>query len=170
MGVGHLAVGLVLKRAEPRLNLGLLFFAVLLSDFLLGVFYWMGLEHAYIPVDFARLHYLTFRFPYSHGLIASFVWAALAFLVAKYLWRNGDGTRIAIIFGLAVLSHFVLDFIVHVPELPVLGRESTKLGLGLWNYMTMALALEMMLVVVGLIYICPQQRNTVSVVESVFWF
>jgi len=68
VGVGHLTAALVLKRAEPKINLDWLFFAVLLSDFLLGVFYyWMGLEHAYVPLNFDRLHHRTFSFPYSHG-------------------------------------------------------------------------------------------------------
>ena len=150
MGVGHLAAALVLKRAEPKINLGWLFFGALLSDFLLGVFYWMGLEQAYIPSDFARLHYLTFSFPYSHGLLASLLWSGLAFLLAKYFWPGGNGTWVGIVLGVAVFSHFILDFMVHVPELPLLGRDSRKLGLGLWNHMGMALALELILVVVGI--------------------
>ena len=47
--------------------------------------------------------------------------------------------------GLAVFSHFVLDLIVHVPDLPILGRESPTLGLGLWREMPVALALELLL-------------------------
>jgi FtsH-binding integral membrane protein len=49
------------------------------------------------------------------------------------------------------MSHFILDFIVHVPELPVLGPDSYKLGLGLWDHMSIALVLEMLLAVIGLI-------------------
>jgi len=149
----------MLKRAEPRLHLGLLFFAVLFSDFLLGVFYWTGQEQAYIPADFARLHYISFSFPYSHGLLASLLWSVLAFLLARYYWRNRDGAKIGIILGLAVFSHFILDFIVHVPELPVLGRESVKLGLGLWNHMAVALTVEMVLVVVGLVLYLPVAKQ-----------
>jgi hypothetical protein len=157
--VGHLAAALMLKRAEPKINLGWLFFAVLLSDFLLGVFYWMGLEHAYIPSDFAHLPYITFSFPYSHGLVASFVWSGLAFLLAKYLWRDGDRVKVAFVLGAAVFSHFILDFIVHVPELPVLGRGSRKLGLGLWNNMTAALTLEIILVLLGLVVYLPVAKQ-----------
>jgi membrane-bound metal-dependent hydrolase YbcI (DUF457 family) len=152
MGVGHLAVGLMLKRAEPRVNLGLLFFATLLPDFLLGVFYWLGLEQASVPGHYEDAHSVVFSFPYSHGLLASLLWSVLVFLLARYLWQKGDGTKIGIILGLAVFSHFILDFIVHVPDLPVLGRDSYKLGLGLWDQMTIALTLEMLLVVAGLIF------------------
>lgn len=138
-----------MKRAEPKANLGLLFFAALLSDFLLGLFYWAGLERAFVPPDYERLHYLTFDFPYSHGLAASLFWSAAAFLLAKYVWRSG-GTRAGAVLGLAVFSHFALDFVAHAPEMPVLGRGSAKLGLGLWNNMPVALTLEMLLVVAGL--------------------
>lgn len=151
MGVGHLAVGLMLKRAEPGINLGLLFFATLLPDLLLGVFFWLGLEQAVIPARYENAHSVEFSFPYSHGLLASLLWSALALLLARYLWRKGDRTRIGIIFGLAVFSHFILDFIVHAPELPMFGRHSYKLGLALWDHMSLALTLEMLLVVAGLI-------------------
>jgi hypothetical protein len=160
MGVGHLAVGLMLKRAEPRVNVGLLFFATLLPDFLLGVFYWLGLEQASIPTHYENAHSLVFSFPYSHGLLASLLWSALVFLLARYLWQQGGSPRIGIIFGLAVLSHFILDFIVHVPELPVFGRNSYKLGLGLWDHMSIALTLEMLLVVAGLILYLTRARGT----------
>lgn len=151
MGVGHLAVGLMLKRAEPGVNLGLLFFATLLLDFLLGIFYWLGLEQASIPAHYEDAHSVVYSFPYSHGLLASLLWSGLAFLLARYLWQREGSARIGIVFGLAIFSHFILDFIVHVPELPVLGRNSYKLGLGLWDHMSIALTLEMLLVIAGLI-------------------
>jgi len=147
MGVGHLAAGLMLKRVEPRINLGVLFFATLLLDFLLGVFYCIGIEKAYVPSNYSQLHYLTFSFPYSHGLVASFIWSLLIFLLAA--WQRNSG--IGIVLAIAVFSHFILDFIVHVPELPVVGPNSYKLGLGLWNHMTIALPAEILLVVIGLI-------------------
>ena len=69
------------------------------------------------------------------------------------------GAKIGIILGLTVFSRFILDFIVHVPELPVLGRDSTKLGLGLWNHMSAALTLEMVLVAAGLALYLPQAEK-----------
>lgn len=151
-----------MKRVEPRVNLGLLFFAALLLDFLLGVFYWAGLERAFVPADYPNLHYLRFDFPYSHGLAASLLWSAATFLLARYLWRAGAATKVGLVLGLAVFSHFILDFVVHAPELPVLGRDSTKLGLGLWNHMAVALTLEMSLVAAGLaLYLgCAGRRNS----------
>jgi len=70
------------------------------------------------------------------------------FLLAKVIISKDR--RAAVVLALAVFSHFILDFIVHVPELPLLGRDSPKLGLGLWNDMTLALTLELLIVAVGL--------------------
>jgi hypothetical protein len=156
MGVGHLAAGLMLKRVEPRINLGLLFFGTLLLDFLLGLFYFFGVEKAYVPPNYSQLHYLTFNFPYSHGLVASLMWSLLVFLLALWL-RN---KRTGLILAITVFSHFILDAIVHIPELPVLGADSTKIGFGLWNHMSIALTLEMFLVVIGLFFYLSLNQKT----------
>ena len=74
MGIGHAAVALGASRAEPRINVGLLIFAALLADFLLGIFAALGLEQAHVPPDYASRHYLTFTFPYSHGLVSLLIW------------------------------------------------------------------------------------------------
>jgi hypothetical protein len=152
MFAGHLAAGLALKKAEPRVNLGVLFFAALFSDLLLGLFVLLGIEQVHTPANFADIHYLTFTFPYSHGLLASLLWSLLVFLIAYQLGRtNGRPQgRVGLVIALAVFSHFVLDWIVHVPELPLLGETSPKLGLGLWNQLGIALALETLLVIGGL--------------------
>jgi hypothetical protein len=150
MGVGHLAIGLMLKRVDPAINLGVLFFLVFLSDFLLGVFYYAGMENATVPVGFSHLHYLLFNFPYSHGLIASLLWSALVFVLAWFVWRGDGKIKAAAVMALAVFSHFVLDAIVHVPGLPLAGADSAKIGLHLWSNMTLALIVEMLLVSVGI--------------------
>jgi hypothetical protein len=155
MFAGHLAAGLVLKKMERRLNLGWLFFAVLFHDFLLGVLVLSGLEQIHIPANFARTHYLTFTFPYSHGFAASIIWSALGFGIAYALhprWASKERIQASAAIGLAVFSHFVLDWLVHIPELPLLGNDSLKIGLGLWNNLPFALAFEVALVVIGFIF------------------
>ena len=86
MGIGHAAVALGASRAVPRVNVGLLIFAAFLADFLLGVFGALGLEHAHVPPDFATRHYLTFTFPYSHGLVPLLVWGTV--LGALLCWTD----------------------------------------------------------------------------------
>jgi hypothetical protein len=67
VGIGHVAIGLGLKSADRRSNAGLLIFAALFADFLLGCFALAGWESYQVPRDYAHKHYLLFTFPWSHG-------------------------------------------------------------------------------------------------------
>jgi hypothetical protein len=128
MGIGHVALTLGAAKVTPRLNVGWLVFAALVSDFLLGVFALMGLEYATVPPDYAQRHYLLFTFPYSHGLLPLFLWAPVAgFLISRL--SKLDRKRVFLVIAAVVLSHFVLDGIVHVAGLPLAGGNSPKLGL-----------------------------------------
>ena len=155
MFAGHLAAGLVLKKMERRINLGWLFFAALFHDFLLGILVLLGLEQIHIPADFAQTHYLTFTFPYSHGLAASIVWSAIAFGITYAVlprWSTKERKQAGLAIALTVFSHFVLDWFVHIPEMPLLGENSPKLGLSLWNNLPLAIGMEVGLVLIGFIY------------------
>ena len=149
MGIGHAAVALGASRAEPRINVGLLIFAAFLADFLLGVFASFGLERAHVPPDYASRHYLTFDFPYSHGLLPLLLWGVLLGALLCWLDRQNRLRAFLVIAGL-VLSHFVLDGLVHVPELPLAGPNSFKVGLSLWNHMPLELSLETVMAIAGL--------------------
>lgn len=149
MGIGHAAVALGASRVEPRLNVGLLIFAAFLADFLLGIFAALGLEQAHVPPDFASRHYLTFTFPYSHGLVSLLLWGILLGALLCWLDRRNRKTAFLVILAL-VLSHFVLDALVHVPELPLFGENSPKLGLSLWNHLRLELSLETLMAVAGI--------------------
>ena len=52
-------------------------------------------------------------------------------------------------FAAAVFSHWVLDFIVHIPDLP-LYDNTAKVGLGLWNHPVISLPLEILVFFGGL--------------------
>lgn len=150
MGIGHLAVALGASRVAPKVNVGWMVFAALFADFLLGIFASLGLEHATVPDGYASKHYLLFRFPCSHGLFALTLWAAVCgFLVSRAFGM--DGTRICLVVGLAMLSHFVLDGAVHLAGLPLFGENSPKFGLGLWKTMPLELGIETLMAVVGII-------------------
>ena len=147
MGVGHVALALGASKAAPRLNVGWLVLAALLADFLLGIFAAVGLEHASVPPDFASRHYLLFTFPYSHGLLALLVWAGIfGFLISRVY---GTNRRVFVVVALVVLSHFLLDGLVHIAGLPLVGENSAKFGLGLWKHMPLELALETLMAVAG---------------------
>jgi len=152
MFAGHLAAGLVLKKMERRLNLAWLLFAGLFHDFLFGILVLLGLEQVHIPSNFAQTHYMTFTFPYSHGLVASLVWSAVGFGITYTVlprWTAKERKQAGLAIALAVFSHFVLDWLTHIPELPILGEGSPKIGLSLWNNLPLALTLEVALVAIG---------------------
>lgn len=149
MGIGHAAVALGASRAEPRINVGLLIFAAFLADFLLGIFAALGLERAHVPQDFATRHYLTFTFPYSHGLVSLLVWGILLGALLCWLDRR-NRSRAFLVIAALVFSHFILDGLVHAPELPLLGENSPKVGLALWNHLPFELMLETLMAIAGM--------------------
>lgn len=161
MGIGHVAVGLGLKSAAPRVNAGLLIFAAFLADFLLGCFAIAGWERYDVPADYASGHYLLFTFPWSHGLLPLVAIAALAGLAMKELHA---GAAVAA----AVLSHYFLDGIVHVRGLPLAGPDSWKLGLGLWRNLPAALSLELLMAAVGIwLYMRAAPRRAMPVYTAI---
>jgi len=153
MFVGHIGVGLALKKAEPKLNLGALIFASLFLDVPLGVFILIGLEQVSVPDNYDQLHYLHFTFPYSHSLLAGIAWSSIAFGVTFALWRKNrwqSKLTAALTVFAAVMLHWICDWIEHPPQLPVSTANSKLLGLGLWNHLKFALILECGLVAIGL--------------------
>ena len=83
-----------------------------------------------------------FTIPYSHSLLTSLGWAALAGLVFKFLRPKSGMKGFWVVFGL-VFSHWILDFIVHRPDLPLWPGSTIEFGLSVWNWPYLAFALEM---------------------------
>jgi hypothetical protein len=152
MFAGHVGAAIAIGRVERRVNIGAFVFAALFLDFLLWLFVLMGWESAVIPADFVRTHQPQFVFPFSHGLLASMGWSALAGTVVMFgfVRLHEARTRAAILMAAAVFSHWMLDALVHVPEMPLLGPGSPKIGLGLWQHMPVALSVEGLITAVGL--------------------
>ncbi len=144
-----MGVAVALKAAAPKRNVGWWVFCVFLCDFLLGVFAFLGWEHASGLADYPRLHYLTFTFPYSHGLLATLVWSAAAAFVVFAFSRD---RRAATIAAAAVFSHFILDALVHVQGLPLAGESSPKVSLGLWRNLPLAIITELAVVTAGIFF------------------
>jgi len=67
--------------------------------------------------------------PWSHSLVMTMVWSALAFALVRFLRR---GTRDGLLVAALVFSHWVLDVLTHRPDVPLAFGEA-RLGLGLWN-------------------------------------
>lgn len=153
MFAGHIGVALAIGRAERRVNVGVFVAAALWLDAVLWLFVLLGLESVPIPADFAATHQPEFIFPWSHGLMAAAAWSALAAAVAAWLCpraARGVRWRVAALVAGAVFSHWLLDALVHRPELPLVGDGSATFGLALWDHMPLALLAEAAIVVLGL--------------------
>jgi hypothetical protein len=170
MFLGHYGVALALKRAEPKLSLGTLFLGAQLLDLLWGIFLLLGWEQARIVPGYTPVTPLEFlQYPISHSLVGAICWSLVA-AGLYYSWPTRDVTRhwqAAAVVGVVVLSHYPLDILTHVPDLPLAGSDSAKLGLGLWNYPVATMLAELGFLGAGLaIYVAYRShRHPVRVVR-----
>jgi hypothetical protein len=154
MFVGHFGVGLAGKAVSPRVSLGSWFFAVQFADLLWPILLLLGWEHVGIVPGSTRLTPFDFSdYPISHSLVADLGWGVALALVAYFFRARWDGDRgrrlrTALLLGAGVVSHWVLDVLVHRRDVPVL-PNGPYLGLGLWNHPALELPLEMALFVAG---------------------
>jgi hypothetical protein len=138
--VGHIAVGFVSKRIEPRLSLGMCLLASLLADLLLFAFVIAGIERIEFGSGSGAAQFLhAVNIGYSHSLLMGVVWAGLL-AGAYYALRHN--TAAATILAAGVLSHWVLDVISHPPDMPLAPGVNTVLGFGLWSSIPATLAIE----------------------------
>jgi hypothetical protein len=141
MFVGHYGVSFAAKRLDRSIPLWTLFISVQLLDVLWAPFVLLGVEKVRIVPGITASNPLDLYYmPYTHSLVGAFVWSAAAFLIYR-LTKRRSGVGAAVIVALAVLSHWVLDVIVHRPDLPLFD-DAAKVGLGLWNLPAIAFALE----------------------------
>jgi len=149
MLIGHYAPALALKAARPSTPLWILFVGVQLVDFAWASFILTGLEAATIIPGHTASNALDLHFmPYSHGLLAAALWALAFGLVVSRLVRR-ERLAAGVLAGLAVLSHWFLDLVVHTPDLPLVTGDGPKLGLGLWDHQGLSFLLELLLLFAG---------------------
>jgi hypothetical protein len=147
MFIGHYSAALVAKRVEPRIPLWALFLAVQIVDVFWALFVLLGIESARLDPSLPSNPLVLEFMPYTHGLPATLGWAlAGAAIGALCFGHSGARGRVAAVFAAAVGSHWVLDLIVHRPDLP-LWADAHKIGAGLWNYPLIALFVEFSLIV-----------------------
>ena len=150
MFVGHTAIALVAKRRVPSLNLGWFLIATFALDLVWPVFLLLGIERVRITPGAYAFGPLVFEsYPWSHSLIMACVWGAIYLLLAR--WRHLP-FGVALLLGLIVVSHWVLDFIVHVPDLTLAPGTTSRFGLGLWNSIPGTFALEGTFYVLAIVY------------------
>jgi hypothetical protein len=151
MFAGHYGASLALKRANPRFPLWLLFIAVQFIDVLWAIFILLGIEKAKVVPSLPGSPLSLYYMPYTHSLVASLAWSAVAYVAIRYLpIRVGvDRATLALALAVGVFSHYIFDLIVHRADM-ALWDNSYKIGLGLYNAPWVAFALEAAVLLAGL--------------------
>ena len=147
MFIGHFGVALSAKRFAPRTSLAMLFFAAEFLDLIWPIFLLMGFEHVRVVPGITRVQPFDFYdYPFSHSLTMALRWA-LAVGLIYYLLRRY--VKESWILGALVVSHWLLDYVSHRPDMPV-WPGGPKVGLGLWNSWAGSISVELLLFGVGI--------------------
>jgi hypothetical protein len=149
MFVGHYSVAFAVRTERNQIPLWVLFVAVQLLDLLWAPFVFLGLERVRIVLGITATNPFDLYMPYTHSLIGALVWSALAAFVYKLVRGARASSSAALIIALAVFSHWILDLIVHRPDLPIYD-DTLKVGFGLLNYKGAEFAMEIALLVIGI--------------------
>lgn len=167
MFIGHFAAGLAAKRWVPAVSLGTLFLAAQLADLIWPTLVTLGIEQVEIAPGKTAVTPLDFvSYPISHSLIALCLWSAI--FAVLYGWLRKSRAA-ALTLALLVLSHWLLDFITHRPDMPVDFAASYRVGLSLWNSIPGTLALEVPLFLVGVVIYARSTRARDRTGTIAFW-
>jgi hypothetical protein len=153
MFVGHYSVAFAAKSDKNKIPLWVLFIAVQFLDYIWATLVLLGIEKLRVIKGFTAGSMLDSYFhPYSHSLITAMLWSAVATVGYKPLcgWLGYTYKKsAALIVGLAVISHWILDLVAHPRDLPIYDN-TWKVGFGLWNYRDPEFALEIALLAGGI--------------------
>lgn len=148
MFVGHYGISFAAKSFDKTIPLWLLFIGAQLVDVLWAIFIFTGVEKMRITPGFTATNpFDLYYMPYTHSLVGALLWAGSGFVVYKLIRKSAIFP--ALLVALTIFSHWVLDLLVHRPDLP-LYDETYKMGFGLWNYPVLALASEAILLFGGI--------------------
>lgn len=148
MFIGHYGPALAAKPLQKTVPLWLLFVAVQWMDFCWAALVLLGVEKGRIVPGFTQASALDLYFmPYTHGLPGAAILSLLFGLAGAFFFKQRKAIVVAVLAG-AVFSHWLLDFVVHMPDLPLIG-DQMKVGLGLWRHVAISLPLELLLLFAG---------------------
>ncbi len=171
MFVGHYSASFAAKALVKEAPLGLLFVAAQWVDILFFPFALSGVETLrLLPAQGGDsvVHFELPNMPYTHSLLAMLIWGVLLGGGAWLAYRRRSRTAVAlgVAVGLTVVSHWALDWLVHMPDMTLWGNDSPHLGLGLWQHGLLTFALEALLLLgAGALYL----RGTRPVVPAGRW-
>jgi membrane-bound metal-dependent hydrolase YbcI (DUF457 family) len=150
MFIGHFGAGFGAKKFAPTVSLGTLFLAAQWADLIWPLLLLLGWEQVVIdpgntvftPLDF--VHY-----PITHSLLAVLIWGAIIGGIYYFVKKN---IKNSIWVGGLVVSHWILDLIVHRPDLPLIPGGAVKVGFGLWNDPVATVIVEGLIFILGIYF------------------
>jgi hypothetical protein len=127
----------------------------------------LGIEHVIISPGISKMTPLDFvDYPISHSLLVVVIWSLL-FGAGFFLFTRNRVS--ALLLSGLVLSHWLLDLIFHIPDLPLYPGPSPKVGLGLWNSPLLTILIEGIIFIIGVgLYVSTKKRNNQPVTWK-FW-
>ncbi|HEX4694862.1 hypothetical protein [Sphingomonas sp.] len=155
MFIGHYAPAFVAATSRRAPRLGALFVAAQLVDIAFFSFLILGVEHLrVVPLATAMNGMDLYDMPWTHSLVGAIGWGVLFAIAIKLLRGSWAAAAIG---GVVVVSHWVIDLIVHRPDLTLAG-SAPKLGLGLWNHPWIEVPLELAFAYGGLAFFVSRTR------------
>lgn len=143
MFIGHWSAAFAARAmSEQSPKLGTLFIAAQLVDWAFFVFVLLGIEHMRVMPGITAMNPMDlYDMPWTHSLLGT---CGFAFAFGAVVWLGMRELFPALIAAVVVISHWILDFLVHRPDLTLAGVPP-KLGLGLWNIPSVEIPLELAL-------------------------
>ena len=167
MFLGHFGLAMAAKKVAPRVSLGTTFLAAQFLDALWPIFVLAGIERFEIVPGITKVNPLEFTsYPWSHSLAMAIVWGVL-FAAAYGLMRKRP--RDAAILGVLVVSHWLLDWVVHRPDLPLFPGDRDLHGMGLWNSLAGSLTLELAIFILGILIFLASSNARDRIGTIGFW-
>ena len=149
MFVGHYAPAFALKAVRKSPGLAAGFIAVQLVDIGFFSLTYFGIEKWRPNPSLEGMRKIDLYYmPYTHSLVGALAWAFAAGALAWALSPVGRKAIGGAIIALLVFSHWLLDLVVHRPDL-ALFDDHDKVGFGLWNFPEIAMPLEIGLLLIG---------------------
>lgn len=148
MIAGHFGFAAMVKSRERTAPLWALMLATVWLDVIfipLFALHWETAQSVSAPVAYGSL---IIHADYTHSIVGMIALSA----VLGVMFLRKHGRRVAFVIALVSASHWMLDLVVHRPDMPVLPGNTGHLpsfGLGLWNHPQAAACVELALVLAG---------------------
>jgi hypothetical protein len=147
MFIGHYGPAFGGKAALSQIPLWVLFIAVQWMDVVWSVFVRTGIEHVRIVPGYTEGSPLElYDMPYTHGLVGALILSALLGAIVALFMRDNKRAAFFVV-AACVFSHWILDLVVHMPDLWI--YDGVKVGFGLWRWLWISLPLELASLFIG---------------------